>query len=158
MRSTIPSHDRVLSGDGGLIEKNTPFFTVKTLVTKLLKLDTCKNIHDREALLVSHITEPSMMEMLPLLNDLLGLKVKVHINYASKQSHVIILSLIVCACMCQFPQTPTTNAMVHHEHRTNGLHQLLLKIVHQVKNRDSFHQSSMLMLLVKSSESSSCLS
>lgn len=66
---------RVVSGIGGLIEQNTPFFTVKTLVTKLLQIDTCKNIHEREELLLKHITDPEMRELLPLLNDLLVLKV-----------------------------------------------------------------------------------
>ena len=69
----------MLSGSGGLIEKNTPYFTVKTLLSKLLKMDTCKNIHDREELLLNHITEPKMREKLPLLNDLLGLKVMVFV-------------------------------------------------------------------------------
>lgn len=66
---------RVVSGIGGLIEQNTPFFTVKTLVAKLLQIDTCKNIHEREQLLLDHINLPEMRELLPLLNDLLVLKV-----------------------------------------------------------------------------------
>lgn len=66
---------RVVSGIGGLIEQNTPFFTVKTLVTKLLQIDACKNIHEREQLLLKHITDPETRELLPLLNDLLVLKV-----------------------------------------------------------------------------------
>lgn len=66
---------RVVSGIGGLIEQNTPFFTVKTLVTKLLEMDTRRTIHEREQLLLSHITEPESRELLPLLNDLLQLKV-----------------------------------------------------------------------------------
>jgi hypothetical protein len=65
-----------VSGIGGFIEQNTPFFTVKTLVTKLLQVDTCKNIHEREQLLLHHITDPGMREQLPLLNDLLVLKVQ----------------------------------------------------------------------------------
>lgn len=67
---------RVVSGIGGLIEQNTPFFTVKTLVTKLLQIDMCKNIHEREQLLLHHITDPEMRELLPILNDLLVLKVQ----------------------------------------------------------------------------------
>ncbi len=65
----------MVSGIGGLIEQNTPFFTIKTLVTKLLGLDICKNIHEREQVLVELITDPDMRELLPLLNDLLILKV-----------------------------------------------------------------------------------
>ena len=66
---------RVVSGIGGLIEQNTPFFTVKTLVAKLLHIDNSKNMHEREQLLLNHITDPEMRELLPLLNDLLVLKV-----------------------------------------------------------------------------------
>ena len=68
---------RVVSGIGGLIEQNTPFFTVKTLVTKLLQIDMCKNIHEREQLLLDHIIDPETRKQLPLLNDLLVLKVSV---------------------------------------------------------------------------------
>lgn len=67
----------MVSGIGGLIEQNTPFFTVKTLVTKLLQIDMCKNIHEREQLLLEHIVDPETRELLPLLNDLLVLKVSV---------------------------------------------------------------------------------
>lgn len=66
---------RVVSGIGGLIEQNTPFFTVKTLLTRLLELDTCVNIHDKEQLILRHITDEEMRKYLPLLNDLLVLKV-----------------------------------------------------------------------------------
>lgn len=65
----------MVSGIGGLIEQNTPFFTVKILVTKLLQIDNCKNIHEREQVLLQHISDPEMRELLPLLNDLLVLKV-----------------------------------------------------------------------------------
>lgn len=60
---------------GGLVEQNTPFYTVKTIVSKLLKIDECKNIHEREELLLEHITDFNMRQLLPLLNDLLILKV-----------------------------------------------------------------------------------
>ena len=65
---------RVVSGVGGL-EQSTPFFTVKTLITRLLELDTCKNIHDREQLILEHILDENTRQLLPLLNDLLVLKV-----------------------------------------------------------------------------------
>ena len=73
----VSCFNRVVSGIGGLIEQNTPFFTVKILVTKLLQIDNCKNIHEREQLLLQHISDPEMRELLPLLNDLLVLKVLV---------------------------------------------------------------------------------
>lgn len=66
---------RVVSGVGGLIEQSTPFYTVKTLITRLLELDTCKNIHDREQLILEHILDENTRQLLPLLNDILVLKV-----------------------------------------------------------------------------------
>ena len=66
---------RVVSGVGGLVEQSTPFFTVKTLITRLLELDTCKNIHDREQLILDHIQDENTRQLLPLLNDILLLKV-----------------------------------------------------------------------------------
>lgn len=66
---------RVVSGVGGLVEQNTPFFTVKTLITRLLELDSCKNIHDREQLILDHVKDEQMRQLLPLLNDILVLKV-----------------------------------------------------------------------------------
>ena len=66
---------RVVSGVGGLVEQSTPFFTVKTLITRLLELDTCRNIHDREQLILEHILDENMRQLLPLLNDILVLKV-----------------------------------------------------------------------------------
>ena len=70
---------KVVSGVGGLVEQSTPFFTVKTLITRLLELDTCKNIHDREQLILEHIQDENTRQLLPLLNDILVLKV----NYLS---------------------------------------------------------------------------
>lgn len=67
---------RIVSGLGGLIEQNTPFFAVKTVITRLLELDSCKNLHDREQLVLQHMTNERMKQLLPLLNDLLVLKVK----------------------------------------------------------------------------------
>lgn len=67
---------RIVSGIGGLIEQNTPFFAVKTVITRLLELDSCKNLHDREQLVLQHMTDEKMKQLLPLLNDLLVLKVK----------------------------------------------------------------------------------
>ena len=66
---------RVVSGVGGLDEQSTPFFMVKTLITRLLGLDACKNIHDREQLILKHIQDEKTRQLLPLLNDLLVLKV-----------------------------------------------------------------------------------
>ena len=66
---------RIVSGIGGLVEQNTPFFAVKTLITRLLELDSCKNLHDREHLVLHHVTDEKMRMLLPLLNDLLVLKV-----------------------------------------------------------------------------------
>ena len=66
---------RIISGRGGLVEQNTPFFTVKTLITRLLELDSCKNIHEREQLILQHVTDEEMRNFLPLLNDILVLKV-----------------------------------------------------------------------------------
>ena len=70
---------RVVSGIGGLVEQNTPFFTVKSIVTKLLRIDICMNIHEREQILLESITDLELREMLPLLNDLLVLKVLLYI-------------------------------------------------------------------------------
>ena len=70
-----------MSGIGGLVEKNTPFFTVKTLITRLLELDSCKNIHEREQLVLQHIVDDDMKQLLPLLNDILVMKVYTIIYY-----------------------------------------------------------------------------
>ena len=75
LANIISSSYRIVSGIGGLVEKNTPFFTVKTLITRLLELDSCKNIHEREQLILEHITDDKMKHLLPLLNDILVLKV-----------------------------------------------------------------------------------
>ena len=69
---------RIVSGIGGLIEQNTPFFAVKTLITRLLELDSCKNLHDREQLVLQHVMDEKMKQLLPLLNDLLVLKVLIN--------------------------------------------------------------------------------
>ena len=66
---------RVVSGVGGLVEQNAPLFTVKTLITRLLELDSCKNIHNREQLILDHVKDEQMRQLLPLLNDILVLKV-----------------------------------------------------------------------------------
>ena len=76
MKARAASMDfRVVSAVGGLVEQNTPFFLVKTLIIRLLELDACKNIHDREQLILDHITDEKMRLVLPLLNDILVLKV-----------------------------------------------------------------------------------
>ena len=70
-----------MSGVGGLVEQNTPFFTVKTLITRLLEMDNCKNIHEREQLVLQHVVDDSMKLLLPLLNDILVLKVSNDTRY-----------------------------------------------------------------------------
>lgn len=112
-----------MSGIGGLIEQNTPFFAVKTLITRLLELDSCKNLHDREQLVLQHMSDEKMKQLLPLLNDLLVLKVN---------SRGYIFCVIKTNVLClQFPQTNLTMHMTHDE-RMKGLHTLLFQIVHQV--------------------------
>ena len=66
---------RILSGHGGLVEKNTPFFMARNLLLKLLEMDKCKTIHDKEEALLKKVTEPTLKERLPLLNGMLNLKV-----------------------------------------------------------------------------------
>ena len=67
---------RIVSGVAGIIEQNTPFFTVKTLITHLLELDKCHNAHEREDMILSCVNEDSdLSNMLSLLNDLLMVKV-----------------------------------------------------------------------------------
>ena len=67
---------RIVSGVAGLVEQNTPFFAVKTLITRLLELDRCHNAHEREDLILKHVSKESgLTNMLPLLNDLLMVKV-----------------------------------------------------------------------------------
>ena len=65
----------MVSGIGGLVEQNTPFFTVKILITRLLELDSCKNTHEREQLVLQHVVDEELRRVLPLLNDILVLKV-----------------------------------------------------------------------------------
>jgi len=49
---------------------------VKTLITRLLELDKCHNAHEREDLILKHVSKESgLINMLPLLNDLLMVKV-----------------------------------------------------------------------------------
>ena len=59
-----------------MVEQNTPFFCVKTLITRLLEMDSCKNLHEREQLVLRHIPDDNELKaLLPLLNDILVLKV-----------------------------------------------------------------------------------
>ena len=60
------------------MEKNTPFHVAKTLLLRLLGIDKCRNLHEREQLLLSHITTDHQLDLLPLLNDLLVLKVRTY--------------------------------------------------------------------------------
>ncbi len=82
------------------MEKNTPFFTVKTLITRLLELDSCKNIHEREQLILQHITDDDMRLMLPLLNDILIMKVPL-ILYLSV--YVFTLHSVYCTVSTEPP-------------------------------------------------------
>ena len=67
---------RIVSGVAGSVEQNTPFYAVKTLITRLLELDKCHNAHEREDLILSQVDKDSgLSNMLPLLNDLLMVKV-----------------------------------------------------------------------------------
>ena len=90
---------KVVSGVGGLVEQNTPFFTVRTLITRLLELDTCKNIHDREQLILEHILDENTRQLLPLLNDILVLHVRYSIYmyrepvYECEGIHIQVLSI-----------------------------------------------------------------
>jgi adenylate cyclase 10 len=88
---------------GGLIEQNTPFFTVKTILTRLLELDKCQYVHDKEQVIVQHVMNLETMNYLSLLNELLGLK---------------------------FPTTSLVSSMNHSE-RVKNFHHLLFTIVHQ---------------------------
>ena len=103
---------------------------MKTLITRLLELDSCKNIHEREQLVLQHVTDDTMKHLLPLLNDILVLKV-----FESYSFNVISGTLYIINCMLynssQFPQTQATMHM-HSAERTKGLHKLLFNIVHQV--------------------------
>ena len=50
---------------------------MKTLITRLLDLDKCHNAHERENLILYHVSkETGLSNMLPLLNDLLMVKVR----------------------------------------------------------------------------------
>ena len=101
---------KVVSGVGGLVEQSTPFFTVKTLITRLLELDTCKNIHDREQLILEHIHDENTRQLLPLLNDILVLKV-------GQCIHVAQPPLIPCVGVA--PLTVSPNAH-HSSHAPRG--------------------------------------
>jgi len=70
---------RVVWTTAGLVEKNTPFHTAKKLLLRLLGIDKCRNLHEREQLLLSHITTDHQLDLLPLLNDLLVLKVRMYV-------------------------------------------------------------------------------
>ena len=67
---------RVISTVAGVHEQNNPFYIAKVLISRLLAINKCKNLHEREQQILSSITTPEQEEMLPLLNDLLGLKVR----------------------------------------------------------------------------------
>ena len=85
MNLILPLHSsaplsRVVSTTAGLVEKNTPFHIAKTLLLRLLGIDKCRNLHEREQLLLSHVTMDEQLDLLPLLNDLLVLKVRMYIR------------------------------------------------------------------------------
>ena len=88
MNLILPLHSsaplsRVVSTTAGLVEKNTPFHIAKTLLLRLLGIDKCRNLHEREQLLLSHVTMDEQLDLLPLLNDLLVLKVCTYVRMHS---------------------------------------------------------------------------
>ena len=122
----------MVSGIGGLVEQNTPFFTVKVLITRLLELDSCKNMHEREQLILRHIVDEEMRRLLPLLNDILVFKVSIFSPVqCSTQTSLVDGTLRNSSLSLQFPHSPTTAHMCNKE-RTKSLHKLLFSIVHQV--------------------------
>lgn len=76
--SSLHSYPRVVSITAGLVEKNTPFNIAKTLLLRFLGIDKCRNLHEREQRLLSHVTTDEQLDLLPLLNDLLVLKVRTY--------------------------------------------------------------------------------
>ncbi len=60
---------------GGLVEKNTPLFAIKTIMRQLLELNKTTSMQEREQKILQRITEESMRLMLPLLNDIFAVKV-----------------------------------------------------------------------------------
>lgn len=60
---------------GGLVEKNTPLFAIKTIMRQLLELNKTTSMQEREQKILQRITEESMRLMIPLLNDIFAVKV-----------------------------------------------------------------------------------
>lgn len=95
---------RVVSCRAGLMEMNNHFHTVKLLIERLLQLDLCHSLNEREQTILQQFRDEydvSIKEYLPLLNDLLMLK---------------------------FPQTDHVINLTSHE-RLKNLHRLLHAIV-----------------------------
>ena len=80
----------------GIVEQNTPFFAVKTLITRLLELDICHNAHEREQLILEHVTDEDTRKNLPLINDLLMVKVCVCLCVC-----LSVWCVCVCVCVCR---------------------------------------------------------
>ena len=68
---------RVLSCRAGLMEMGSHYHTVRILIERLLQLETCRSLHEREQAILTQFQDAcddDIIEYLPLLNDLLMLK------------------------------------------------------------------------------------
>ncbi|KAI6656437.1 Adenylate cyclase type 10 [Oopsacas minuta] len=68
---------RVLSCRAGLMEMSSHYHTVRILIERLLQLETCYSLHEREQAILTQFQDAcddDILEYLPLLNDLLMLK------------------------------------------------------------------------------------
>lgn len=68
---------RVLSCRAGLMEMSSHYHTVRVLIERLLQLETCHSLHEREQAILTQFQDAcddDIIEYLPLLNDLLMLK------------------------------------------------------------------------------------
>ena len=78
MKNLARSHSfRVLSCRAGLMEMSSHYHTVRVLIERLLQLETCHSLHEREQAILTQFQDAcdeDIIEYLPLLNDLLMLK------------------------------------------------------------------------------------
>ena len=78
MKHLARSHSfRVLSCRAGLMEMSSHYHTVRVLIERLLQLETCHSLHEREQAILTQFQDAcdeDIIEYLPLLNDLLMLK------------------------------------------------------------------------------------
>lgn len=65
---------RVVCGNASQVEQHTPFYAVKTLVARLLELESCHSAHEREHVIISKVSD-TLKPDLPLLNELLSINV-----------------------------------------------------------------------------------